>query len=194
VAIFTTHSHSDHTFGLIPFLDLANWYFKETKTVSYLTYQPLLESIPLLIESTSPKYQFDRERLPLKLAHEGELYRDDTIRVTYIPVQHMVNSYAILLEAEGKRVLFTGDLSGMLKKEDFPQIGLTEEMDVIICEMAHFGPEEIAPYMERAKTKQWWFSHVNRVATGEKFRAIEEMQGKYPYPVYTAHDNDVVEV
>jgi hypothetical protein len=87
----------------------------------------------------------------------------------------MTPSYAILLEAEGKRVLFTGVLSNEVKKDDFPKVGLEEETNVIICEMAHFGVAEICPYMERAKTGQWWFNHVNRVATGEKFKAIEEM-------------------
>ncbi|MBQ8894895.1 MAG: ribonuclease Z [Clostridia bacterium] len=192
VAIFTTHSHSDHTFGLIPFLDLANWYYKNTKTVTYFTGEALMEQIPLVIESASNHTVFDRERLQLKLAHEGRVYEDDTVRITYIPVQHMTPSYAILLEAEGKRVLFTGDLSGMLKKEDFPKVGLEEETDVIICEMAHFGPDEIRPYMEKAKTKQWWFNHVNRTATGEKFKAIEEMAGDFAYPVYIAHDNDEI--
>lgn len=191
-AIFTTHSHSDHTLGLLGFLDLANWYYKDTKTVTYLTGQALMEQIPLLIESTSNHMHYDSERLPLKLAQEGLLYEDENIRITYIPVMHMTPSYAILLEAEGKRVLFTGDLSQRLAKEDFPKVALEEATDAVICEMAHFGPEEIRPYMERCKTGQWWFNHVNRTATGEKFKAIEEMAHDYAYPVYIAHDNDEI--
>lgn len=191
-AIFTTHSHSDHTFGLVDFLNLANWYYKNTKTVTFLTFQPLIDQIPLLIEATSNHSVYDRERLPLKLATEGVMYEDELLRITYIPVMHMTPSYAILVEAEGKRVLFTGDLSGGLKKEDFPKVGLEEETDLIICEMAHFGAEEIRPYMEKAKTKQWWFNHVNRIATGEKFKAIEEMADDFAFPVYIAHDNDEI--
>jgi ribonuclease BN (tRNA processing enzyme) len=82
VAIFTTHSHSDHTFGLIDFLNLANWYYKNTKTVTYLTFEPLMKQIPLLLSSTSNHSSYDAERLQLKLAQEGLVYADDTIRIT----------------------------------------------------------------------------------------------------------------
>ena len=35
-SIFITHMHGDHTNGLISFVDLCSWYFKNTKPEFYL--------------------------------------------------------------------------------------------------------------------------------------------------------------
>ena len=34
--VFLTHMHGDHTNGLISFLDLCSWYFKDTDPAVYL--------------------------------------------------------------------------------------------------------------------------------------------------------------
>ena len=87
-------------------------------------------------------------------------------------------------------MLFSGDLSSKLSKEDFPQIAFEQEFDLIVCEMAHFKSEHVSPYLEKCLTKQFYFNHVNQPMS--KFDAIEAMQGKYPYPIYIAHDKDEI--
>ena len=54
-------------------------------------------------------------------------------------------------EAEGKKVLFTGDLSDQLSYQDFPCIALEESTDVIISEFAHFRYIQMEPYLEKCK-------------------------------------------
>ncbi len=193
-AVFTTHKHGDHTLELIPLLHLANWYHKEASWVTYLTDEGLKDGIVGAIEATftNLKEGYEHERLPIKVVHEGVVYEDENVRVTYIPVGHTEDSCAILFEAEGKRLLFCGDLSGHLIKEDFPAIAMEEETDLVVCEMAHFSPEEIRPYMERCKTRQWWFNHVNFRKAGENFCHIRAMENDFSFPVHIANDNDEI--
>ncbi|MBR6794138.1 MAG: ribonuclease Z [Clostridia bacterium] len=191
-AVFTTHKHSDHTFGLIELLCLATWYHTESSWVTHLTDERLKNAIVEVIEASFSNNAYDHERMPIKVVGGGYVYEDEAVRVTYIPVKHTEDSCAILLEAEGKRVLFCGDLSGGLKHDDFPKVAMEEETDLVICEMAHFDAEQIRPYMERCKTKQWYFNHASERKAGEGFCIIREMGNRFGYPVFLARDNDEI--
>ena len=191
-AIFTTHSHGDHINGLHHYIDLIDWYYKESEVDIYMTNAEVKDAMINMLEVLrNAPYHADRIRM--HVAEAGEVWNDGNLRVTYIPTRHMEPraSYAILLEAEGKRVLITGDMSWKMRKNDFPAIAAEEETDLIICEMAHFGVPELAPYFETCKTKAMWITHFYPF---EKSEEIEALNGKYAYPFYVAHDNDVIEV
>ena len=95
-----------------------------------------------------------------------------------------MNSYAFLIEAEGKRVLFTGDLRH--PTDDFPAIAFETELDLLVCELAHFSPADCAPVFERTKAKRILHSHIydNRWAA-----ALQEQLSKpHPYEYGAAFD------
>lgn len=190
--IFTTHLHGDHTNGILAFADLCNWYFKTVRTGIWLTEQAGIDDFRRLIVTTQG-LPMDDERLPFHLVQPGKVYEDENIRLTAMPTQHMAHSnrpaYSYLLEAEGKRVIFTGDLSQWLAREDFPALALEEETDLVICEMAHFGVKEIRPYLEHCKAKEMVFNHVFPL---EKLEQIEALNGQFPFHIRTAADNDEI--
>lgn len=191
-AVFTTHSHGDHINGLHHFIDLVDWYYKEAAVDIYMTNDVVTKAMTDMLEALrGGAYHADRIRM--HLAAPGELWNDGTLRVTYIPTRHMEPraSYAILLEAEGKRVLVTGDLSQRLAKADFPTIAAEQELDAVICEMAHFGVPELTPYLETCKAKQFWITHLYPF---KKFDDVKAIANTYAYPIYIAHDDDVIEV
>lgn len=192
-AIFTTHCHSDHTAGLLGISNLCSWYFKNASFDICITKQALAQAICSCTEAMAAPIAADRVRF--RSAFAGEVYNDGTLKVTYIPTRHCEpdESYAVLLEAEGKRVLFTGDLSPKLENGDFPTVALNEQTELVVCEMAHFAPEHIKPYMSVLKTKRLIFNHVYPLA---KLELIEAMagSGEYPYAVCAAADGDVVEL
>ena len=67
---------------------------------------------------------------------EGAIIFDDgTLRVTAYPVRHCPHSHAFLLEAEGKRIVFTGDLSRDLS--DYPRVATETPVDLVVTEAAH---------------------------------------------------------
>lgn len=70
---------------------------------------------------------------------EGEvIFDDEVLRVTAYPVRHIPHSHAFLLEAEGKRVVFTGDL--LRELSDYPRV-ITDPgeapLDLVVTEAAH---------------------------------------------------------
>ena len=146
----------------------------------------------------APNGKFASDRLRFHEVSEGNVYEDENVKVTFFPTRHCepMPSYAILVEAEGKKLLFTGDMSQWLAKNDFPKYALENETDLLVCEMAHFGREHVEPYMEKVKTKQYVFTHVNFAKGTHKFADIADMHvsGKFPYPIIAAKDGDVIEI
>ena len=191
-AIFTTHSHGDHINGLHHYIDLIDWYYKECEVDIFMTNAEVSDAMIHMLE-TLRGAPYHADRIRMHLSAPGVIWDDGALRVTCIPTRHMEPraSYAILLEAEGKRVLITGDLSWKMTKNDFPTIVAEEELDLVICEMAHFGVKHIAPYLETCKAKEMWITHLYPY---ERFEEVKAIANKYAYPIYIADDNDVIEV
>ena len=67
-----------------------------------------------------------------------------------------------LLEAEGKRVLFSGDLSTKGPQVDFPVSVLNQPLDLAVCEAAHFEATEYLPFFEgNGNLKQLCINHYS---------------------------------
>ena len=193
-AVFTTHLHGDHVNGILAFADLINWYFRTVRTQIYLTEEAGISAFKQLIRATEGK-ALDEERVAFRLAQPGLVYADENIRVTALPTRHMAGenrpSYAYLVEAEGKKALFTGDLSHHLALEDFPDYALKQHVDLLVMEMAHFGVEQAVPYLARCQTGRLEVQHVYPL---EKLEAIRALDGVYGYPVHTPADGDSIEL
>lgn len=118
-AVFFTHAHADHI-GLFPKLVKAGF----TGT-AYAT-EPTADLMPIMLEDSVALLKNEADRCgnePVYTAHDLEhaftrltrLKYHDTVsvgpvRVTYYNAGHILGSAVILVEAGGKRVLFTGDL------------------------------------------------------------------------------------
>ena len=68
---------------------------------------------------------------------------------------------------------------------------MSEPLDLMVMEMAHFGVKEAAPYLEKCTAKQLYVQHVFPL---DKYPQIEALSGKYGYPVFTPRDGDEVEL
>lgn len=188
-ALFTTHVHVDHTVGMVHLISLMNWYYKKCSGSFFITEQNHIDATLRWLE-TSGGGVFEKDRLHMKLSHPGVVYEDENIKVEYIPNNHMPNSYSILITEEEKRVLFGGDFSGWLAGADVPKI-TEEEIDLFVCEMAHFTAEQLTPYLEKCRAKRLAFTHVFPLS---KYDDIENMKGNYYFSVLTPNDGDVLEI
>ena len=135
----------------------------------------------------------DTKRIRLRVASEGPVYSDENIKVTYFPTAHMeiVNrpSFGMLIECEGKRLYFSGDLSQELSGGDFPVLPTAVPVDLFVLELAHFGIDHIKPHLSCVLTKRLAFNHVSPIA---KYDEIEALKGKYRYEILTPSDMDVI--
>ena len=189
-AIFNTHFHADHVFGLLPFLSLSNWHHRWADFDIYLTEQKGIDAVKALLIAGDGG--LDEERLRFHLQTEGTFYDDGTVKVTAFPTMHMADSnrpaYSLLIEADGKKLFFTGDLSHNLVYKDYPKYVMENKVDFLQSELVHFTVEEGIPYFEKCKCAQLCFTHF-----AEAYKPfIEAFGSRFGYPAYTAKDGDTI--
>jgi len=152
--VFITHMHGDHTDGLIQFVDLITWCFKTPNPVIVLP-EPKVEQI--INDWLSVTIAGRQSALEYRKTVEGVVYDDGVLKVTAIPTKHCPGSHAYVLEAEGKTVLCTGDLSR--PSEDFPYVD--KELDLMICESAHFPATDYLPVLDKIEVKKVCVTHYS---------------------------------
>ncbi len=158
-AIFITHMHGDHTNGMVSFLELASWAFKTADPEIYVPASPdnvksCLGAWFALNGSTIRDFRFNE-------VHEGVIFDDGALKVTAFRTKHCAVSYSYLVEAEGKRILFSGDLSKN-PSDDFPHAVLDLPLDLAILESAHFTPKEYINILSGKDVKKVCFNHYSR--------------------------------
>ena len=177
--IFITHMHGDHTNGLPAFLELSSWYFKNTMPTVCLP-EPMDKTVEALRvwmkcnQTTMKDFTF----MPVK---EGVFYEDDTIRVTAYRTKHIAESYSFLIEAEGKRVFFSGDLWPDGKGADFATQVLDEPLDLAVCEGGHFEATHYLPIFENcANLKALCINHYTEYFLAETIQLVDALKDKIP--------------
>lgn len=189
-AIFITHMHGDHTDGLISFLDVCSWKFKTVNPKIYLPgdTEKISEAIKNWIAVTGVTMR------PFEFyeVNEGLLFDDGILRITAFKTKHSERSYAFLAEAEGKRVLFSGDLSHRGPSDDFPMSVFDEVLDLAICEVAHFDATDYLPlFSEQKNLKMLCFNHYSERLMHTLFEAKNKLTH---LPVIRAHDGTEIEL
>ena len=128
---------------------------------------------------------------------EGEtIFDDGVLRVTAYPGKHIPHSHAFLLEAEGKRVVFTGDLLHDLS--DYPRVitdPAEKPLDLVVTEAAHFRLDDpdTPAILGRSRTPILVISH--RAPGRNPIEKVEELAEKIkPIKVVAAYDGMKLEV
>jgi len=155
-AVFITHMHGDHTNGLIPFADLLGWRYKLAEPIVCL---PDVSAAKVIEEWLLINLDPRKRNIHYKETRSGVVYDDGILKVTAIATRHCANSYAYLVEAEGKTLLFTGDL--LRPQKDFPDIARERALDLVVCESAHFPATEYLPVFDECDIKQVCVTHYS---------------------------------
>lgn len=172
-AFFITHMHGDHANGILSFADLANWYFGGAQTAFCLPTQKGIDAVKTWIESLETG---TRRELDYRLVKDGAFYDDGVLKATAFRTKHVATSYAFLIECEGRRVLFTGDLAR--PEIDFPHEIFGTRTDIAVCETAHFDPREYAPVFEKFDCGKIILNHFQPRKEPLAAQFAVEMRGK----------------
>ena len=193
-AVFVTHTHNDHMSAVIDMVD----YITVTETGAsidfYLPEGNVIDAIKHYISITS--CEVNEKDARMHVYDEDFVYEDENIRLTPFKTGHLKYrgrpSYGFVLECEGKRVVFSGDLSYLLQEEDFPEAATEQESDVFICELAHFDFEALRPHIEKCRTKALYFNHIKHPS--ERIPLLLSENGNFPFPIYAPSDGDFIEL
>lgn len=168
--VFITHSHHDHYMGLCTLTQQINE-FSQFKDVAFPVYVPDEEDYHRMFAFIFGDPAF-HGRLEYRIYGgltdpygdrarrvSAVIFDDGNLKVTAIPVDHYQNAHAFLLEAEGKRVVFTGDLvEGM---PDYPAVITETDVDLVVTEGAHtrLNKPEVMELLKSSRTKQLVITH-----------------------------------
>lgn len=155
-AVFVTHSHADHTLGVAHFVEICSWWEKSSTTAFYLPTEKCVDYLRNMQESLcsvpiNPNQTFHVYR-------DGEVYRDENITVTAYPSSHIKDAHSLLVEAEGKRILITGDLDRYM--ESLTSTAYTQPHDIILTECAHFPESVVLEKFPKLNAKRLLITHV----------------------------------
>ncbi len=188
--VFLTHMHGDHANGLIEFVDLLTWQFKDTRPAIYVPEIAARDAIRGWLNVTHGGNGL--ENMPeIAEVSAGAFYDDGALRMTAISNDHLPTrpSYSYLAEAEGKRVVFSGDL-GFDAYSDFPGAAFDSENDLVVTEAAHCRLTDAKDVFAKIRTKKLVVSHI--VPWNEP--EVARLRPFVPYPVALACDGMTVSI
>lgn len=180
-AIFITHPHTDHSDGLCPFLGLISWYYTKSNPEIYVPNESLETLTHQYLAAHGLKL---RDAQKISIVQAGVIYDDGVLRVTAYPTQHCKDSFAYLLEAEGKRILCSGDLRR--PSVDFPDV---RDIDAAILEGAHFDITEYTDVIKERNIRTAYINHYGTyIGRCEIQRVAALRESIAPIPVEAATD------
>lgn len=190
--IFITHTHEDHFMGLVEFTYQMNA-FPHFEHVHIPVYVPDEEKYKDMFQFLFGKREFFG-RLEYQMYEDGVIFDDGTLKVTAIPVGHIAHAHAFLIEAEGKKIVFTGDLRNDLT--DYPKIVHEQDCNLVVTEAAHFylNREYVIACLAESKCRTMVISHrYCGINTDEVVADFQKKIG-HPFEIIFAHDDMVIDV
>jgi ribonuclease Z len=169
--IFISHLHSDHIAG---FFMLMQGFWLEQRQKDLPIHLPA-DGIKPLRQMLDAAYLFDELlafRLLFEPLHAGEPVVTHNVRVTPFRSSHLdslrtsfqkkypqdFTAYCFLLESDRLRIGHSADIGA---PEDLSPL-LEKPLDLLVCELAHFKPQDLFRYLKGRDIKRIVFTHVGR--------------------------------
>jgi len=169
--ILISHTHADHVGGLFMLLQ-GFWLEKRTKDLHVHLPGESIQPIRQMLQAC---FLFE-ELLPFRLIFSplvsGQPIVQEEVRVTPFPTTHLhplrkkfqskypgeFPAFCFLLETRNCRIGHSADLGAPTDLEPL----LARPLDLLVCEVAHFPPEELFAYLKGREIKRVAFIHVAR--------------------------------
>ena len=146
-AVVLSHAHTDHV------LDLANFVEQGFQGGVFST-PPTRDITEALLFRNEPGHRAESVMQKFKptVNYNQRIEVAEGIYVTFIPNAHILGSSFVLVENNGIRILFTGDVGNKNKKLfDFPQD--LPEADILISEST-YGARDLHPDFDESLSDQ----------------------------------------
>ena len=188
-AVFVSHFHADHIFGGLEYMAIRNRCSLSRPLEVYIPGEKEAEAVRNIIGMTERPYNEDN--LIVRSFDENFVYSDENITIVPIKNSHLPEprlSFCFLICAEGKRILYSGDMSTTL--DDLPDVLFREDVDLLIEEGAHQQLDTIRDKLKNISAKKVLFTHVNNE---QKIESIKELFPLFPFDAGIAYDGMIVD-
>ena len=184
-AVFISHMHLDHCADL-PNL-LKHLIKNKLEPRAFLPDPAAVSPVDSLLRLAYPVPP--GVEVTYRIIEPGRFFADGNVSVTAVPTDHgrgKFPSYAFLIEASGKKILYTGDLAADLS--DFPAEA-AQAADLCICELTHSLPETMEKKLRSLSLKRVIFTHI-----GPRYEkdGVLTLPRDLSFPVSAVRDGDVV--
>lgn len=199
--IFISHPHIDHTGGLCNLLWTIRKLCKRSHVLprfgSITVHTPgkeCFDAVLNLLKVTASNYENDYRTLHCCIT-DGVLLEDENIKVTAVHNRHIPyreigwRSYSFCIEAEGKKIVFSGDVKSLDDLAPFLDGGC----DLLLMESGHHVPENICTALSGGDVKNLYFLHHGRAILNDYEGVLAKCRETFP-SVVICNDGDVFEI
>jgi len=169
--LFLSHLHADHVGGLFMLLQ-GMWLARRRKGLTLHLPGPGLKPLRGMLNAAMIYEPLLAFRLRFRALRAGRAVRVGDVRVTPYPTSHLsdlqtqsgrrragrLEAFCFLLQHGTRRVGHSADLGA---PQDLAPL-LTQPLDLLVCELAHFRPEEICAYLRGRAIGRVAFVHLAR--------------------------------
>ena len=185
--IFITHMHNDHVGSLSSVIEpMLRFRYNNTASCFFPTEDAKNGFLDWMHTLHVPKDSV-LSTVKFGVTKEGKVYEENGLTVSAKHTNHIENqSFSYVFEADGKRVLFTGDM-----RVGFPEY-LTlingEHYDLVVCEMAHASLRNVQEMLKKTNTKRMIITHYYP----SMVEGYENIFKTFPFPVSLAKDGEEI--
>ena len=166
-AIFISHPHIDHIDGL-PHLLFSIDKVSRVKSIDvgrisiFCSDKEVIEAAQYMCLKDSGDFRFSLEIKPL---YDGIIFEDENVRVSALHNRHIkydsvskAKSYSFLVECEGKRIIYSGDVASPSELDELVSGGC----DLLIMETGHHKVADVCEYCVSKGIKAMRLTHHGR--------------------------------
>ena len=208
-ALFISHTHIDHTGGMVMIFNtickLHAAYKKRlisNDTLKVFIPRKEIFDASMVLLSRSPNKNLNFEYNPVK---DGVIFEDENIKVSAYHNYHLYHkgkyesgefgwhSFSYLIEAEGKRIVFSGDVGCPYELNPL----LEKPCDLLMHETGHHKVKDVIDYAKSKDVKYLRFMHHGREIVNNKEKTInfvKEYSEKKGVKAEIAFDLSTVEI
>lgn len=185
--IFITHMHNDHAGSLTDVIEPMLRFRYNNNAVCFFPSEGGMDGFLNWMEILKVPKDMILSTVECNVTVSGKIYEKNGLKVCAKETEHIKNeAFSYIFEADGKKVLFTGDMK--MGFGEYLELVGDEHYDLVVCEMAHAALCDVQDMLRQTNTNRMIINHYSPAQT----EGCEEIFKTFPFSVSLAKDGDEI--